>query len=48
MTRTPSAHSDFAHEPVMLNAVVDLFAPAPDGAVVDASVGGAGHAAAIP
>ncbi|MEY2468170.1 MAG: rRNA (cytosine1402-N4)-methyltransferase [Actinomycetota bacterium] len=39
--------ANFAHEPVMVAEVVDLFAPVPDGAVVDATVGGAGHAAAI-
>jgi 16S rRNA (cytosine1402-N4)-methyltransferase len=38
---------DFAHEPVMVREVVELFAPVPDGAVVDATVGGAGHATAI-
>jgi 16S rRNA (cytosine1402-N4)-methyltransferase len=38
---------DFAHEPVMVEEVVALFAPVPDGPVVDATVGGAGHAAAI-
>jgi 16S rRNA (cytosine1402-N4)-methyltransferase len=37
----------FEHEPVMVKEVVDLFAPVPDGPVVDATVGGAGHATAI-
>jgi 16S rRNA (cytosine1402-N4)-methyltransferase len=37
----------FSHEPVMRAEVVDLFAPVPDGAVVDATLGGAGHATAI-
>jgi 16S rRNA (cytosine1402-N4)-methyltransferase len=37
----------FAHEPVMVDEVVDLFAPVPDGPVVDATLGGAGHATAI-
>ncbi len=37
----------FSHEPVMVDEVVDLFAPVPDGSVVDATVGGGGHAAAI-
>ncbi len=41
------ALSDFSHEPVMVDEVVELFAPVPDGHVVDATVGGAGHAAAI-
>ena len=37
----------FAHEPVMAGEVVDLFAPVPPGLVVDATLGGAGHAAAL-
>jgi 16S rRNA (cytosine1402-N4)-methyltransferase len=37
----------FTHEPVMKDEVVALFAPVPDGAVVDATLGGAGHATAI-
>ena len=37
----------FRHAPVLLEQVVDLFAPVPPGWVVDATVGGAGHAAAI-
>jgi len=37
----------FPHEPVMASEVVDLFAPVPPGLVVDATLGGAGHAAAL-
>jgi 16S rRNA (cytosine1402-N4)-methyltransferase len=37
----------FAHEPVMVDEVVASFAPAPPGLVVDATVGGGGHAEAI-
>ena len=37
----------FAHEPVMAGEVVDLFAPVPPGLVVDATLGGGGHAAAL-
>ncbi len=37
----------FPHEPVMAREVVDLFAPVPPGLIVDATLGGAGHAAAI-
>ncbi len=37
----------FPHQPVMATEVVDLLAPAPPGWVVDATLGGAGHAAAI-
>jgi 16S rRNA (cytosine1402-N4)-methyltransferase len=37
----------FAHEPVMVDEVVALFAPVPPGWVVDATVGGGGHAGAL-
>lgn len=37
----------FPHEPVMATEVVDLLAAVPDGLVVDATVGGAGHGRAI-
>jgi 16S rRNA (cytosine1402-N4)-methyltransferase len=37
----------FEHEPVMVEEVVDLFRPVPPGPVVDATVGGGGHAAAL-
>ncbi|MEY2397241.1 MAG: rRNA (cytosine1402-N4)-methyltransferase [Actinomycetota bacterium] len=37
----------FEHAPVMVEEVVALFAPVPAGRVVDATLGGAGHAAAI-
>ena len=37
----------FEHEPVMVDEIVDLFAPVPSGTVVDATVGGGGHAAAL-
>ena len=37
----------FRHEPVMATEVVDLLAPVPPGLIVDATLGGAGHAAAI-
>jgi len=33
--------SDFSHLPVMAHEIVALFAPVPDGVVVDATVGGA-------
>jgi 16S rRNA (cytosine1402-N4)-methyltransferase len=39
--------ADFVHEPVMVGRIVDLFAPVPAGVLVDATVGGAGHAAAV-
>lgn len=37
----------FVHRPVMVTEVVDLFGPVPPGLVIDATVGGGGHAAAI-
>jgi len=38
---------DFTHAPVLLDEVVELFAPVPTGVVIDATLGGAGHAGAI-
>jgi 16S rRNA (cytosine1402-N4)-methyltransferase len=40
------AHS-FEHIPVLRDEVVSLFAPVPPGVVVDATLGGGGHAAAL-
>jgi 16S rRNA (cytosine1402-N4)-methyltransferase len=37
----------FEHRPVMVDEVVELFRSMPSGTVVDATVGGGGHAAAI-
>jgi 16S rRNA (cytosine1402-N4)-methyltransferase len=37
----------FSHEPVMLDTVVDLFRPVPAGVIVDATLGGGGHARAV-
>jgi len=37
----------FEHRPVMVDEVVDIFRSVPSGTVVDATVGGGGHAAAI-
>ena len=37
----------FEHQPVMTTEVVDLFGPVPPGLIVDATVGGGGHARAI-
>jgi 16S rRNA (cytosine1402-N4)-methyltransferase len=37
----------FEHEPVMVDEIVDLFGPVPAGTVVDATIGGGGHAAAL-
>jgi 16S rRNA (cytosine1402-N4)-methyltransferase len=37
----------FVHDPVLVDLVVELFQPVPAGTVVDATLGGAGHAAAV-
>jgi 16S rRNA (cytosine1402-N4)-methyltransferase len=37
----------FDHTPVMVDEVVELFAPVPPGVIVDATLGGGGHARAI-
>lgn len=37
----------FEHRPVLLDNVVELLSPVPAGVVVDATVGGGGHAAAL-
>jgi len=37
----------YTHEPVMLDEIVELLTATPDGLVVDATVGGGGHAAAL-
>lgn len=39
--------ADFAHDPVMVHEVVDIFGPVPEGFIYDATLGGAGHAQAI-
>ncbi len=38
---------EFRHEPVMVHEVVELFGPVPPGVVVDATLGGGGHAEAL-
>jgi 16S rRNA (cytosine1402-N4)-methyltransferase len=38
---------DFSHTPVLLEEVTALFEPVPAGVIVDATLGGAGHAAAL-
>ena len=42
-----SPERPFAHHPVMADEIVALFAPAPEGWVIDATLGGGGHAEAI-
>ncbi|MGE0796486.1 MAG: 16S rRNA (cytosine(1402)-N(4))-methyltransferase RsmH, partial [Acidimicrobiia bacterium] len=44
---TAPEEGDFEHRPVMVGEVVELFGPVPAGTIVDATVGGAGHARAI-
>lgn len=41
------APSEFRHRPVLLERIVELFTPVPPGWVVDATLGGGGHAAAL-
>jgi 16S rRNA (cytosine1402-N4)-methyltransferase len=41
------AAREFRHEPVLAERIVELFAPVPPGWVVDATVGGGGHASAL-
>jgi 16S rRNA (cytosine1402-N4)-methyltransferase len=40
-------HVTFAHRPVLVDLVVDLFAPVPPGVVIDATLGAGGHAEAL-
>lgn len=42
-----SPHDGFAHEPVMVDVIVDVFSTVPAGVILDATVGGGGHARAI-
>ena len=44
---TPDDPAEFEHVPVMLSEVVELLRPVPAGLYVDATLGGAGHAAAV-
>jgi len=44
---TEPTGSIFAHRPVMVAEVTELFRPVPPGPVVDATVGGGGHARAL-
>jgi 16S rRNA (cytosine1402-N4)-methyltransferase len=47
MTLLMTEPRPFVHEPVLLHRVLELFAPVPAGTIVDATLGGAGHAAAL-
>lgn len=45
---TPDTSPDaFDHRPVMVDEIVALFEPVPAGLVIDATLGGAGHASAV-
>jgi 16S rRNA (cytosine1402-N4)-methyltransferase len=44
---TAEASNDFEHRPVMLAEITQLFADVPAGTIVDATLGGGGHAQAI-
>lgn len=46
-TGDPIDPSPFDHQPVMVDRVLELFAPVPAGTVVDATLGGGGHAGAL-
>ena len=39
--------AEFSHLPVMVREVVELLLPVPVGLIVDCTVGGAGHSAAL-
>jgi 16S rRNA (cytosine1402-N4)-methyltransferase len=43
----PLAAPSFRHTPAMLDEVLELFEDVPDGTVLDATLGGGGHAAAL-
>lgn len=49
MTREPSGGTggDYSHSPVMLEEIVELCAVTPAGVILDATVGGGGHAASM-
>ena len=42
-----SGDPDFSHASVLLDLVIELFATVPAGTIIDATLGGAGHAAAL-
>ena len=45
--RMSTGPDPFAHVPVMRDEIVELFAPVPPGVLLDGTVGGGGHAAAL-
>jgi 16S rRNA (cytosine1402-N4)-methyltransferase len=40
-------NQEFAHEPVMVSEIVAMLEPVPPGLLIDATIGGGGHAAAL-
>ena len=44
---TSAGAEAFRHQPVLATEVTELFAPVPEGLVVDGTLGGGGHAAAL-
>ncbi len=47
MSEQTTDDEGFAHRPVMVDEIVDIFETVPPGTLVDATLGGGGHAAAI-
>jgi len=47
MTPSPQTSTTYGHEPVMLREIVDVFASVPAGCIIDATLGGCGHALGI-
>src|SRR5687768_2072654 len=43
----PMSDATFSHDPVLVDRVVELFGPVPDGVLVDATLGAGGHARAV-
>lgn len=44
---TPRPGEEFSHDPVLLTSIIEVFSRVPPGLVIDATVGGAGHAGAL-
>jgi len=47
MAEDPTFDPGFTHRPVMVEEIVDLFAPVPAGVLLDATLGGGGHTRAL-
>jgi 16S rRNA (cytosine1402-N4)-methyltransferase len=46
-TNRPTNRPTFRHRPVMVDQITELFAPVPAGVLIDATLGGGGHARAL-